>query len=329
METADVRITLALLAYNQSEFVDGAARSALAQACEPIEIIFSDDCSSDDTHDRLQAAARAYSGPHRVVVRRNERNLGIAEHINTVMRLARGRLVVTMAGDDLSLPERVASTAAAWDASGERLDLIASHVIDMDERGQDLGVIRVAQLQDWHDVHDWARERPYVIGAAHAVTRRLFDRFGPLRPDLSYEDQANTLRALCAGGAHTIDAALVRYRRGGLSSASFGPHDYRIFEGRRIARHFAMFAQWAQDAALAGCSSVVDLGMDWQRQQDNFLKQLLDAPTFARQLAVVVAPSSVNAGWRWTRLCLLWLPLVSWLAIRLRDWVLPKVVVRE
>jgi len=113
MSTPSPRITLAVLAYNQSATIDTAVQSALGQQCEPVEVLLSDDASPDDTFDKMQAAASAYTGPHQVVVRRNARNLGIGEHYNEVMRAARGRLIVMMAGDDISTPDRVARTAAA------------------------------------------------------------------------------------------------------------------------------------------------------------------------------------------------------------------------
>ena len=38
-----MRITLALLAYQQANVIETAARSALAQECEPIEVILCDE----------------------------------------------------------------------------------------------------------------------------------------------------------------------------------------------------------------------------------------------------------------------------------------------
>jgi hypothetical protein len=123
-----------------------------------------------------------------------------------------------MGGDDISLPERASVIAQAWEATGQRADLLACNVIDMSFAGKDLGTIQVDDLSKWRDVEDWARKRPHVIGAGHAVTRRLFERFGPLQPGVMEEDQVNTLRAVCSGGGISIRQALVRYRRGGVSS---------------------------------------------------------------------------------------------------------------
>lgn len=313
------RITLLLLAYNHCEFIEAAARSTLLQACEPIEIIMSDDCSSDDTYARMQAIAQGYSGPHQVVVRRNETNLGIGRHLNALMRLAGGRLVVLMAGDDISLPTRVARNAQAWDASNQRLDLLASHVVDMSHDGKDLGVLRAESLQQWKSVDDWAQRRPYVIGAAHAITRRLFDRFGPLQDDVSHEDQVNVLRAVCSGGACTIDEPLVRYRRGGISAAfDHSPLAFRTFEAQRNARHFAVFAQWKRDASVAGCRSLVENAIADEEQGEIFVRRLLAASSLSQQLRLAAAASGLNAKQRWKKLSYLRAPRATLVFKRLK-----------
>ena len=55
----------------------------------------------------MQQAAATYNGPHKIVLNRNDENLHIGGHVNTVNRMASGELVVVAAGDDISLPSRV------------------------------------------------------------------------------------------------------------------------------------------------------------------------------------------------------------------------------
>ncbi|MDP6474553.1 MAG: glycosyltransferase [Alphaproteobacteria bacterium] len=101
--TATPTVSFLLPAYNQEAFVRDAVRSVLAQDYEPLEIILSDDCSSDRTFEIIENEASAYKGPHSVVLNRNEMNLGI-EHINKLQQLASGTILVTGHGDDLSMP---------------------------------------------------------------------------------------------------------------------------------------------------------------------------------------------------------------------------------
>ena len=102
-------VTLFVLAYRQEGFVRAAIEGAFAQTWSPLEIILSDDASPDGTFRVMQEMAAAYSGPHRLVLNRNEKNLGLTAHVSRVMALATGGFVVQNAGDDVSHPERVAT----------------------------------------------------------------------------------------------------------------------------------------------------------------------------------------------------------------------------
>lgn len=295
------RITLVVLAYNQSRFIDDAVRSALAQTSEePIEIVLSDDASPDTTFAQMQRLAMAYCGPHQVVVRRNERNLGIGAHFNTVMQAARGRLVVLMAGDDISMPERVSRMAQAWDASNGRLDLIACDLIDMDIDGNNLGRIAPDDLALWRGPHDWARQRPHIVGAGHAITRRQFERFGPLQPGVSLEDQVNTLRAICGGGAVTVREPLVRYRRGGVSTLeqALTAQTFVALIKRQSARQVALYGQWLSDAEQVGCRDVIESVFRREYDRERFIRQLLEAPGLAGRVRATRAADTVALGWR-------------------------------
>ena len=95
------------LKYNHEGFVEAAARACLNRDCEPIEIIFSDDASTDATFEILSALAAQYDGPHKLTLRRSTTNLGISAHYNCLVALAMGDLLITASGDDISMPNGV------------------------------------------------------------------------------------------------------------------------------------------------------------------------------------------------------------------------------
>ena len=99
-------ITYALFCYNHEAWVREALAGALAQDYSPLEIIISDDCSTDNTFAVIKEVAAAYAGPHHLVLNRNPSNQGIGTHVNTVFGLARGEWIVTGASDDISDPGR-------------------------------------------------------------------------------------------------------------------------------------------------------------------------------------------------------------------------------
>ena len=74
-------VTFALFTFNQQRFVREAIAGAFAQNYSPLEIIISDDCSTDRTFEIAQETAASYSGPHCVTVRRTSKNRGTFAHV--------------------------------------------------------------------------------------------------------------------------------------------------------------------------------------------------------------------------------------------------------
>ena len=297
------RATLLLLAYNQERYVEEAARSCLAQEGEALEIVFSDDASSDRTHAILESIAAGYHGRHRVVVRRNETNLGIAAHYNRLIDESCGELLITAAGDDASSPDRVARLLAAWDATDRRADLIASHVFDVDSSGVEHGVVKVDDLAALGGIDGWCRRRPFVIGAGHAFTRRLMRRFGPIDNAVPYEDQIMVFRALCSGGAVTVDAPLVRYRRGGESArrAFESADEERAWRLRRLNSEIAERDQLLRDAAVAGCLAQTTAALEALRVRQAYLKRLYGADSALARLQALFMANGPSRAWRFDK----------------------------
>lgn len=296
-------VSMILLACNQQATARAAAESCLAQSGEPIEIVLSDDASSDGTFDELQAAAAAYRGPHRVRARRNPQNLGIGAHYNQLLAETSGELLVTAAGDDVSLPHRVQRLRAAWEASGRRLDLIASHFIDMapcGTLGARVATDDLAQLT----LAGWCRRRPYTVGATHAFTRRMMQRFGPFIEHVWYEDPVMVLRALSGGGALTLPEPLVHYRRGGSSHWPATERGEQLVHWVRTQnrRVLAEIRQHVADAQAAGIAHEVSTALAPTLARENYLAAMLDADSIAHRWHACRLAHTLPLGWRLRKL---------------------------
>lgn len=292
--------SMLLIAYEQAATVGEAIAGALAQTYQPLEILVSDDASSDGTFAAMERALAGYAGPHRVVLLRNEVNLGIGAHLSKLANEARGELLFVTAGDDVSLPERCARTVDAWLASGRTLDLIAAALVDIDADGREHGVLRPSQLADYRSAAGWLAERPYVVGAAQAWTRRLFDRFGPLPKGVIGEDLLMVFRAIVSGGALTLDEPLVRYRRGGLSRRR------RALDAAGVAARIRRNAdnavveleQLLADARLAGVDDVVAPALSARLERERFIRAVFAAPTSSAKLRLARDATRVPASVR-------------------------------
>lgn len=91
-------VTIQIPTYNQKEYIKNALDSALAQTYENLQIIVSDDCSSDyDIFEYL----KDYSENPKILIHRNDKNLGrVGNYRNTLYNLVEGEWFVNLDGDD-------------------------------------------------------------------------------------------------------------------------------------------------------------------------------------------------------------------------------------
>lgn len=208
-------VTFALIAYNQERFVREAVEAALAQDYSPLEIILSDDFSSDKTFEIMGEAVSRYHGPHSIRLNKNEKNLGISAHLNALMAMVATDFVVIAAGDDVSEINRTSVLVKAWIDSGRRALSIHSSARDMDENGVFTGRLSKGCSDDaLADLRCHASRNLCVLGAAHAWDMSLIRRFDPILPSVINEDVVLPARAALLGTVRFVDMPLVRYRQG-------------------------------------------------------------------------------------------------------------------
>jgi hypothetical protein len=206
-------VTFALFTYNQEAYVAEAVAGALSQEYSPLEIIISDDASTDRTFDIIGKLTDRYRGPHDLRIIRNDANLGIGAHVTKVARLARGELIVAAAGDDVSMPARTRAMAWLWETHLRRPDLMCCDFEKIDRQGRSLGYDTSLRHGSATAV-EVARHGHCALGATAAWSKRLWRESPGLPPDCTIEDQVLTLRAAMSGGVERHAEPLVRYRIG-------------------------------------------------------------------------------------------------------------------
>jgi glycosyltransferase involved in cell wall biosynthesis len=293
-------VSMLLIAYNQASVIGDAIAGALAQTYSPLEILISDDCSADGTWAAIEAAVRGYSGPHRIVLNRNAQNAGISAHLSKLAAMSQGALLVVTAGDDVSVPERCARLVDCWNAHGRGIDLIASDLEEFEGAAGQAGRIAPTDLGQYTSFDGWARQQPWVVGASHAWSRRLFERFGPMLPGAMAEDQIMTFRAIMSGGAFSLREPLVRYRRGGLSGKKrFRTVDQFIARVKlTTAFGLAESEQLQRDAQVAGVGEPMRALLVPKLARECYVRDLFAAPGFGARLALALRRPHLKLGFR-------------------------------
>lgn len=249
-------VSIVLLTFNQEQFVKEAFLSLLNQDLDNVEIVVSDDCSSDGTWECIGSVAKSYLGPKKIIYSKNTKNLGIVDNFAAAVNIASGDLIFMAAGDDISLPNRCSQSIQFWLDNQQKYDLVAADAFDMEFDGAILGVKKNSDLEHW-TVEKWFQRRPYFFGASHMLTRRLLD-LATLNNQLPYEDQCLVFRAILMGGAIRLPVPLVCHRRGGMTQAVQFKFAHRRAEiARDMARELLELQQFLSDAIALGKESLV------------------------------------------------------------------------
>jgi glycosyltransferase involved in cell wall biosynthesis len=177
-----------------------------------LQIILSDDCSPDRTFEIMQEMATAYRGPHKVCLNRNVVNKHIGGHVNEIMKLAEGALLIVAAGDDVSAPHRVERNFEVWDAAGRpEYCSIFSAVEQWRPGGESQFTAAKRALRGAYSPYLFDDDLAYE-GSGHAWAKNTFKLFGDFPAGLVNEDTALIVRNTVAGSILTIDEPLVRHR---------------------------------------------------------------------------------------------------------------------
>ncbi|NSZ19122.1 glycosyltransferase family 2 protein [Agrobacterium vitis] len=130
-------VTVVIAAYNTGETIERAIESALSQVNVTVEVVVVDDCSSDDTRERVAALTDP-----RVRLIALERNKGPGGARNAAIDAARGRWIAVLDSDDTFKPMRLFRMIER--AEDEKAQVVVDNldVIDMN------GTCRTMFLED-------------------------------------------------------------------------------------------------------------------------------------------------------------------------------------
>ena len=82
--------------------MEDTVKSVLAQTYQNWELLFVDDCSTDNSLELVRAF-----GDDRIKIFQNEKNCGAATSRNHALEMASGRWIAFLDSDDLWIPEKL------------------------------------------------------------------------------------------------------------------------------------------------------------------------------------------------------------------------------
>lgn len=261
--------TFALFTYNQEDYIREAFQGAVDQLYEPLEIIISDDCSTDKTYAILTELSKAYTGKHKLLIRRTENNLGIFKHVSQIHSIANGTYIVHAAGDDISLPERVSVIVSFFQNSPGNLQLIQTNGLTINKMGQETGVLSHKNSTEvYGGVKNSLRFPAHgPLGCTLAIKKSLTEKFKQPQEKIIAEDVLLFRRACLVGCAAYIPNILVKYRVGvGISNYVSSSEVLLTTRKRMMSDRLVRLEQFILDAEEVGVVLTAEQRQEFKKQ---------------------------------------------------------------
>lgn len=208
-------VSFCICFYNQAEFVEDTIKGALSQDYENMEVVLSDDCSQDGTFEIIKEVVGNYKGPHKIILNRNDKNIGLVPHVNKVLyELAKGEYFFLNGGDDVSLPDRV-SVGMSYFLDNPKISAFTCSHIVINKYGEEIEVKRLKNdsILSLDDYSYLSSPSFMTGGVALSLRREVLTKFGPMENDCQTEDSVLRFRAILTGLTMRSSYVGFKYRK--------------------------------------------------------------------------------------------------------------------
>lgn len=204
-------LAIILITYNCAQYINEALNGILNQTYEPNEVIIADDCSTDRTRYLIKEYIDSHNLSNKWNIIFNEHNLGITGNLRNAIKYATSDVLIIMAGDDISLPNRCSHAINMFHLHPNLLSIAGSvYIINSD--GSPKGRIKYNNTIRQEIIPVIKNGTPNVSPVSIAIKRTIFDIFGPLSTDVPNEDDQILFWGLISGGIFCSDETIVKYR---------------------------------------------------------------------------------------------------------------------
>jgi glycosyltransferase involved in cell wall biosynthesis len=198
-------VSIVLCSYNGARFIEEQVQSILAQTYSLLELVISDDGSTDNTVAIVEKLAQQDG---RIRLFRNKRNLGYNKNFEQAFGYATGNFIAISDQDDIWHPDKMATMMREWPTGVAMVYSISSN-FNSDHPEFLPGNARV-NYKHFTEPAMLVFDSP-VHGHACMVTRALVQKAKPFPPDVFY-DWWLSMHAAADGALGVVKQTLTWHR---------------------------------------------------------------------------------------------------------------------
>lgn len=126
------KISVIMGIFNCASTLSESIECILKQTYDDWELIMCDDGSTDDTVRIAQEFTKIY--PDKIILLKNENNLGLNKTLNKCLSVANGKYIARMDGDDLCDPQRFEKEIHVLENESD-ISIVSTDIVHFDETG--------------------------------------------------------------------------------------------------------------------------------------------------------------------------------------------------
>jgi Glycosyltransferases involved in cell wall biogenesis len=202
------KVSFIITAYNNRNFVSECVRSCLEQTYSNIEVVITDDGSTDDSHNILLSE---FGLNPAVKILKFEKNSGKVSGFNNSFAHTTGEFIAVIGADDINYPDRIERQLMALE--NHNLTYIDANMDKVDECGKLLESMCVRRKNGHCYTLEELVINPCISGNTLLFRRSAGQPFFPMDARLSHEDHWLPIMLAYQGQGMFLDKAVIRYRQ--------------------------------------------------------------------------------------------------------------------
>ena len=201
----DPLVSILFLSYQQENFIIEAIDSVLHQNYKNVELLISDDGSTDRTRELLDKVTVNCIQDINIKVVHSNKNLGLVGNFNKLCSIAKGDYFCPAAGDDIFLADRITKAVNVF---RENQDVaIVGFFDDVCDKNGNIFRNRKSRSPLSYSLKEYLKNKTkHPSGASRLFKRELYDRFGPIVVDCKTEDTPYLMRGLYLGRVYILNS---------------------------------------------------------------------------------------------------------------------------
>lgn len=188
-------VSVIALCYNQEKYLIETLNSIINQSYQNIELIITDDYSTDDSIKEIQQWINQNNV--KCTFKKNKKNIGICKSLNNAIKLVKGEYLNLIACDDILLPNKIKNQVEQFNQSDAKSAVVYSDTYIIRNQKSSLkfleNILKITSPPSGN-VYNKLLQRNFIPACTALIKRTSLNKIGQYDEKLSFEDYDMWLR---------------------------------------------------------------------------------------------------------------------------------------